>query len=61
MSHLMTVSEVAKFLGLSRAYVYRLRKANPDFPQPIYLTPKAPRFRREEIEAWIDARQARAA
>ena len=58
MSILLKFSEVAVRLNCTRQTVYKLVSTDPTFPRPIRLTPKCPRFRADEIEAWLADRQA---
>ena len=63
MQELLTVSEVGELLKLSRSRVYA-HVAAGRIPKPIHIAPRTPRWRREEIESWIErlaAREARAA
>lgn len=49
---LLTVKEVAEMLGLSERTVYRLADAG-NMPRPVKLG-AAVRWRRNELERWID-------
>ena len=53
-STLLTVNQVATRLSVTRVTVYRLRDRDPEFPAPIYIAPRSPRWRSEELTAWID-------
>ena len=58
---LLSIYEVQKELGVSRHTIYRWL-GNPDlhFPRPIKLSPSptgAIRFRRDEIESWLETRE----
>ena len=57
---LLTAKQVAAQLGISRVHVWR-KVADGTLPAPVYLGPKAPRWRAEEIAAWIDALPGRPA
>lgn len=61
MQKLLKISEVAGVLGLSRVIVYRLIRDDPDFPRPLYVRPRAPRFRQADIERWLERRAKAAA
>ena len=61
MAKLLTAIEVATLLRISRVHVWRRVKAG-NLPAPIYLAPRAPRWRADEIDAAIErASAARAA
>lgn len=49
--------DISSLTGLSPVTIYRLEKAGK-FPSRIKLSPGAVGWRRSEIEAWLDARQA---
>ena len=50
---LLRVRDVCARAGLSRSTVYA-RLAAGRFPKPIYPAPGAPRWRSDEIAAWIE-------
>ena len=50
---LLTMKEVVIFTGLSRASVYR-RVRDGSFPKPVQVGPRCVRFRREEVENWLE-------
>jgi predicted DNA-binding transcriptional regulator AlpA len=52
-SVLLDASEFARLLSISKATLWRLRE-NGKLPQPIALTSQCLRWRRSEIEAWIE-------
>ena len=61
MSSLYTAAEVAALLKVTRVHVWRLAKSGR-IPRPIYIAPRAPRWRADEIDAVIEkASAARAA
>jgi predicted DNA-binding transcriptional regulator AlpA len=47
-------SVAARMLGISRAQLWKLHSAGK-LPSPIYLSRKAPRWRMEELRAWVRA------
>lgn len=47
------VKDVANYLGLSVATIYRLIKADSNFPKGILLTKKCHLWDIEEINEWI--------
>ena len=53
----LTVKEVAKYLNVSTATVYRLKKAG-DFPLARKLSPGVVRWRLSDIEEWEATRAA---
>ncbi len=50
----LSINELCALLNLGRSSITRLR-ATGGFPKPIYLTKQSPRWRSDEVEAWIDA------
>ena len=58
MPELLTAAEVAALFRISRAHVWRRVKAG-HLPAPLYLAPRVPRWRADEIETMI--KQASAA
>ena len=50
---LLNVREVAAFVRLSRPTIYA-RLAKNAFPKPIYPSPRCPRWRRDELRAWVN-------
>ena len=59
---LINVREVGRRLGLSRSAIYKLLESEPQFPRPCYPAPRAPRWRADEIAAWVERlSEARAA
>ena len=50
---LLTVRDMCTALKCSRPSLYRnLQRA--DFPRPIYPAPRSPRWRSDEIDAFLD-------
>ena len=47
--------DVLALLGISHSALYRYMH-HASFPRPIRIGPKAVRWRRDEIERWIEAR-----
>lgn len=52
---LLDDKETAAEFGISRPTLWRWRKSIPNFPQPIRIGPRAVRYRRADIEAFIAA------
>ena len=58
---LLSHGQVAALLGMKRDSLYRIRKADPDFPKPLDLPGlSAPKWTREQVMAWVE-QKARAA
>lgn len=56
MGELMTSSQVAELLGISRQRVDQIVKTDPTFPPPDAVLPSGRIWKRETIERW--AREA---
>jgi predicted DNA-binding transcriptional regulator AlpA len=57
---LLRISEVARWLGVSRTAIYNWSR-NGFFPKPVILGPQhlkssAARWREDEIKEWLDSR-----
>ena len=48
-------SEVQAMTGLSRSGLYKLLGAGA-FPKPVQITSRAVRFKRAEVDAWLEAK-----
>ena len=59
-SALLTARQVAAQLSISRVHVWR-KVSDGTLPAPVYVGPKAPRWRAEDIAAWIEALPGRPA
>ena len=55
MDRLLKQAEVLAAVGLSRQFVYKLRRSG-HFPAPVILGVGALRWRESEIKAWIASR-----
>lgn len=55
---LLTVDGLAEYLNISRRTMYRLLKAES---LPAYRVGKQLRFRREDVDDWLQKRQVRKA
>lgn len=53
----LTDKQVAARYGVDRAAIWRWRRTDPDFPDPVKLTPGTTRWRIDELEAWESARR----
>ena len=51
---LLTAREAAARLTISRPTLYNKLKNDPTFPRPIYVAKSAPRWRVDELDAWLD-------
>ena len=51
--NLVNVKAVCARTGLSRTSIYDLMAAGR-FPKPTYPAPRAPRWRSDEVTAWIE-------
>jgi predicted DNA-binding transcriptional regulator AlpA len=54
---LLSKQQFASFLGLNPWTIDRLRKTIPNFPEPIWVTDKSPRWKKSEVQAYLDSRQ----
>ena len=50
---LLRIAEVCDRVKLARPTVYK-RMRTGDFPRPIYPAPRAPRWRSDTLQEWID-------
>ena len=60
-NRLLRVGEVAKMLGVSNSYIYKLVAKKTGFPQPIVLGDEhskrsASRWSLNEIDDWVNSR-----
>lgn len=53
-SGLLTRKEVEEICKLKRASIYKFMRMGK-FPLPLRISPKCVRWKREEIEAWIES------
>ena len=54
MEELLTRSEVESLLSVRKSALYSWMRER-DFPRPIKLSPRCVRWRRIEVEGWIQA------
>lgn len=52
----IAVAEIAARYRVHRSTVWRWAKFDPDFPQPVTLTPGCTRWRLSELETWEAAK-----
>lgn len=60
-AELLRVAQTAAFLGVGLTKVWSLRREDPKFPKPVRLGGDGARaiaFRRSDLLAWIEGRQA---
>ena len=60
-NRLLRVGEVARMLGVSKSYIYKLSAQKLNFPQPIILGDEhskrsSSRWVLNEIEDWVNSR-----
>ena len=55
---LVRLSDICKLVGLSRSSIYS-RVGEGSFPAPIRLSDHCVRWRREDLDAWVQAPQPR--
>ena len=55
---MLNATAAAKALGVARSTLYEICKIDSSFPRPILLPTGGRRFKRSEIEAWIESRRA---
>jgi predicted DNA-binding transcriptional regulator AlpA len=48
--------ELAALLGVSPWTIDRFRKNDPTFPKPLWISATTPRWRRRDVELWLDSR-----
>ena len=53
---LMTLRELASYLRLSPRTVQRMAAEN-ELPPPVRITRGRPRWRRADVDAWLDSRE----
>ena len=54
--NLLNSKEAAKLLGVGVSTLYRYMKLS-DFPKPIFFTKVTKRYKKDELEAFINKRQ----
>ena len=59
MTPMLTARQVAEHLSVSRVHVWRMVAAGT-LPAPVYVGPKAPRWRADELAAWQEGLKAKA-
>ena len=51
---LLTVRQVADQIGFTRQTIHKWVRAG-QFPPPLYISTRSPRWRPADIEAWIES------
>ena len=51
---LLRLDEVKSRCALGKSLIYELM-ARGRFPGPVYISPKAPRWRSDQLDAWIES------
>jgi predicted DNA-binding transcriptional regulator AlpA len=54
MSELISANEAAKLIGISSRTISRWEKSNADFPKRIGVTKRVIRFKKSDIESYIN-------
>lgn len=57
-SELLRPRPAAAFLGVGATHFWQLRRQDPTFPRPVRLGIRAIGFRRSDLIAWLETRQA---
>jgi predicted DNA-binding transcriptional regulator AlpA len=55
--NLIAKRDLAKLLNINPWTVDRWRRKQRDFPQPLWVSPTTPRWRRVDVETWLASRQ----
>jgi excisionase family DNA binding protein len=55
---ILTVEQAAEILQLKPSTIYELTRRRNSHPLPVHKAGKFLRFRRSEIEAWLDGKAA---
>lgn len=50
--------QAADYLGMSRRKLYDLADVDPDFPRKIVFSARCVGWRREALDAWLEAKEA---
>ena len=54
--HVITLKEICKILKIGKSTLYKMRRKDPTFPQPIVSTSKLLRFDYNQIEQWYQSK-----
>lgn len=50
---LLNTLEVCDFLGVNRSHLHVLRREDPTFPKPHYMSERRPRWFKSDLVEWI--------
>jgi len=53
MARLLTPDDLAKLLHVSKTWLYKNYISRDDFPKPVYLGEKSPRWFEDEVVEWL--------
>lgn len=56
---LLTVRDLCGEMSIHRSTLYRIFRSDSSFPDPIYVAPGSPRWRRDEYHEWLNTRRPR--
>ncbi len=56
---LLTVRDLCEEMSIHRSTLYRISRSDSSFPDPIYVAPSSPRWRRDEYDQWLNSRRPR--
>lgn len=54
---IFNVAQAAEYLHVARSTFYRLRTTDKTFPKVMYLSDTMPRYRKSELDAWLNSRK----
>lgn len=57
---LMSLDDIALYLGVSRSTVERIRASDPTFPPPVPLAQRTLRWRPQRVHAWVAQKETAA-
>lgn len=58
-THYLTPKAVCELMQCGRSTLTYWRKVHPDFPRPVHLGERSPRYLQSEIEAYMQKREQR--
>lgn len=54
---MFNVAQAAEYLHVARSTFYRLARKDKTFPKVMYLSDTMPRYRKSELDAWLNSRK----
>jgi len=54
MTNLVDMKAVAEMISVKPKSIYYIMKSDDTFPQPIVLSPRIKRWKKEDIQTWIE-------